>query len=47
MLDRVETSALTADTAAPSPSLAGRQVLFFSLVAVMMAGLLWLLTAAL
>jgi membrane glycosyltransferase len=47
MLDRSETAALNAGTAAPSRSLAGRQALFFSLVAAMMAGLLWLLTAAL
>jgi membrane glycosyltransferase len=47
MLDRLKTSALGAGTAASPPSLVGRQVLFFALVATMMAGLLWLLTAAL
>src|SRR5467141_5317120 len=33
--------------AAPASSLAGRQALFFTLVAAMMAGLLWLTAAAL
>jgi membrane glycosyltransferase len=47
MLDRLESSALNAGMAAPSASLVGRQVLFFALVGAMMAGLLWLLTAAL
>src|SRR5215216_1032256 len=47
MLDRLERPALDVVTAAPSASLAGRQALFFTLVAAMMAGLLGLLAAAL
>jgi membrane glycosyltransferase len=47
MLDRLERPALDLTAAAPPPSLAGRQALFFTLVAVMMAALIWLLAAAL
>src|SRR5262245_29229390 len=47
MLDRLERPALDLTTAAPPPSLAGRQALFFTLVGVMMAGLMWLLATAL
>jgi len=49
MLERAERPAPALDVglAWPRPSLAGRQALFFALVAAMMAGLLWLLAAAL
>src|SRR5215211_941437 len=47
MLDRLQRPAVDVVVAAPPASLAGRQALFFSLVAASMAGLLWLLAAAL
>jgi len=47
MLDRLERPAADVTMAAPASSLAGRQALFFTLVAAMMAGLLWLTAAAL
>ncbi|MFL6975930.1 MAG: glucans biosynthesis glucosyltransferase MdoH [Xanthobacteraceae bacterium] len=47
MLDRLQRPAVDVGVAAPPTSLAGRQALFFSLVAASMAGLLWLLAAAL
>ncbi|MFL5106097.1 MAG: glucans biosynthesis glucosyltransferase MdoH [Xanthobacteraceae bacterium] len=47
MLDRLQRPAVDVGVAAPPASLAGRQALFFSLVAASMAGLLWLLAAAL
>ena len=47
MLDRLDRPSGDAATAAPRASLAGRQALFFTLVAAMMAGLLWLAATAL
>ncbi len=47
MLDRLDRPSGDAATAIPSASLAGRQALFFTLVAAMMAGLLWLAATAL
>ena len=47
MLNRLDRPALDVILGAPPASLVGRQALFFSLVAISMAGLLWLLGAAL
>jgi membrane glycosyltransferase len=47
MLDRLGSPAPDVAMAAPRASLAGRQALFFALVAVMMAALMWLMAAAL
>ena len=47
MLDRLGSPAPDVAMAAPRASLAGRQALFFTLVAVMMAALMWLMAAAL
>ena len=47
MLDRLGSPAPDVAMAAPRASLAGRQALFFTIVAVMMAALMWLMTAAL
>jgi membrane glycosyltransferase len=47
MLDRLERPAVDVAMTAPRDSLAGRQALFFALVAAVMAALLWLMAAAL
>jgi membrane glycosyltransferase len=47
MLDRLERPAVDVVVAAPPASLAGRQALFFTLVAASMAALLWLTAACL
>lgn len=47
MLDRLTRPAAEAGLALPPASLAGRQALFFALVAASMIGLMWLLAAAL
>ena len=47
MLDRLDRPSGDAATAAPRASLAGRQALFFTLVAALMAVLLWLAATAL
>jgi membrane glycosyltransferase len=47
MLDRLERPAVDVAIPAPRESLAGRQALFFALVAAMMAALMWLLATAL